>query len=108
MAGETAKLSDVMSYMAKYPDVQLQVDGFADETGPTAYNSNLSLRRAENVVSILAGIGVDPARIDSLTVGHGETAAFSAGSPAAAPGSLRANRRVVITFVRTASTPIVP
>jgi outer membrane protein OmpA-like peptidoglycan-associated protein len=108
MAGELAKLSDVNTYMGKYPDVRLEVDGYADETGPAGHNLDLSLRRADNTVTILTGIGVDPSRIDSLTIGHGETTAFSAGSPHAAPGSLRANRRVVITFVRTASTPIVP
>jgi outer membrane protein OmpA-like peptidoglycan-associated protein len=106
--GELTKLSDVTSYMTRYPDVLLQVEGYADETGPASHNRDLSLRRADNVVTILTGIGVDPARIDSVTVGHGETTAFSAGSPAAAAGSLRANRRAVITFVRRASTPIVP
>jgi outer membrane protein OmpA-like peptidoglycan-associated protein len=108
MAGELAKLSDVNSYMGRYPDVRLQVEGYADETGPAGHNLDLSLRRANNVVTILTGIGVDPARIDSLTIGHGETTALAPGSPPAAAGSLRANRRVVITFVRTASTPIVP
>jgi outer membrane protein OmpA-like peptidoglycan-associated protein len=108
MAGELTKLSDVTNYMRRYPDVLLQVEGYADETGPASHNVDLSLRRAENVATILTGIGVDPARIDSLTVGHGETTEFSTGSPAAAAGSLRANRRAVITFVRRASTPIVP
>jgi hypothetical protein len=114
MAGELTKLGDVNSYMTRYPDVTLQMEGFADETGPADpvvradYNSRLSLRRAENVVTILTGSGVDASRIDSLTVGHGATTAFAPGSPAAAPGSLRANRRVIITFVRNASTPIAP
>lgn len=108
MTGEVTKLGDATGYMTKYPDVKLQVDGFADETGPADYNSRLSLRRANNVVAILTGLGVDPGRIDSLTVGHGETKAFAPGSRAAAPGSLRANRRVVITFVRNATTPIAP
>ena len=109
VAGETTKLSDVTSYMGRYPDVRLQVEGYADETGPARHNLDLSFRRANNVAAILTGIGVDPGRIDPLTgAAHGETTAFSAGSPAEAPGSLRANRRVVITFVRTASTSIVP
>ncbi len=106
-AGELSKLGDVTSYMGRYSDVTLQVEGYADETGPPAHNRDLSLRRADNVVTILTGMGVDPERIDSLTVGHGATTAFSAGSPAAAAGSLQANRRAVITFVRYATTPVV-
>jgi len=52
MAGELSKLSDVTSYMSRYPDVRVQVDGYADETGPVNaavranYNLDLSLRGA--------------------------------------------------------------
>ncbi len=108
MAGELTKLSDVTSYMSRYPDVSLEVDGYADETGAADYNRGLSQRRAENTVTILTGMGVDASRISDITVGHGATTTFSAGSPAAAAGSLRANRRSVISFVRTAETPIAP
>ena len=108
MAGELTKLSDVTSYMSRYPDVSLEVDGYADETGAADYNRGLSLRRAENTVTILTGMGVAASRISGITVGHGATTTFSAGSPAAAAGSLRANRRSVITFVRNAETPIAP
>ena len=108
MPGETTKLSDVLSYMHRYPDAQLQVEGYADETGPAGHNLDLSSRRADNVVTILESMGVDPAHIDPITLAHGATTAFAPGSPAAAAGSLRANRRAVITFVRTATAPINP
>jgi outer membrane protein OmpA-like peptidoglycan-associated protein len=113
MAGEVTKLADVTSYMSRYPDVQIYTDGYADETGSANparradYNLNLSLRRADHVQTILAGIGVSESRI-GLAVGHGETTTFAPGSPAAAAGSLRANRRVVITFVRNATSLINP
>jgi outer membrane protein OmpA-like peptidoglycan-associated protein len=107
MAGELTKLSDVTSYMSRYPDVSLEVDGYADETGAADYNRRLSRQRAENTVTILTSMGVDASRI-SRTAGQGATTTFSAGSPAAAAGSLRANRRSVISFVRTAETPIAP
>lgn len=106
MAGELGKLGDMLSYLSRYPDVMLRIEGYADERGSSAHNDDLSHRRAENVESIVVGMGVDPSRID-YTVGWGETTGFSAGSPAAAAGSLRANRRVVISFVRTASSTIV-
>lgn len=113
MAGELTKLGDVTSYLARYPDVRVQVDGYADETGPAnaaaraSYNLDLSLRRAENAVTILGGLGVDDSRID-LALGRGQTTTFAPGSPVGAAGSLRANRRVVISFVRTASSLINP
>jgi len=113
MAGETTKLADVNSYMSRYPDVRTQVDGYADETGPANatvkanYNLDLSFRRADKAVTLLTGIGIDDSRID-IPVGRGQTTTFAPGSPVAAPGSLRANRRVVISFVRTASSLISP
>jgi outer membrane protein OmpA-like peptidoglycan-associated protein len=107
MAAEETKLGDVLSYMHRYPDTQLKVEGYADEVGAAGHNRELSLRRAQNVADILAGMGVDPARI-MTPIPRGATPAFSAGSPAAAAGSLRANRRVVITFIRTATAPIKP
>jgi outer membrane protein OmpA-like peptidoglycan-associated protein len=113
MAGELSKLGDVTSYMSRYPDVRVQVDGYADETGPANaaaranYNQDLSLRRAENAVTIVGGLGVDHSRID-LALGRGQTTTFAPGSPVAAAGSLRANRRVVISFVRSASSLINP
>jgi outer membrane protein OmpA-like peptidoglycan-associated protein len=107
MPGEETKLSDVLSYMHRYPDVQLKLEGFADEAGAAGHNLDLSLRRAQNVAGILSGMGVDPARIQSEDK-RGATVVFSPGSAAAAAGSLRANRRVVISFLRTATTPIQP
>jgi len=112
-AGELTKLADVTSYMSRYPDVRVQVDGYADETGPanaTAranYNLDLSLRRVDKAVTLLAGLGVDASRID-ITLGLGQTTTFAPGSPPGAPGSLAANRRVVISFVRTATSLINP
>jgi outer membrane protein OmpA-like peptidoglycan-associated protein len=107
IAGEDSKILGVLGYLSRYPDVRLQIDGYADERGTTAHNLDLSLRRALNVQSLCLTFGIDPSRIDT-PLGLGETATFSAGSPTRAMGSLRANRRVVISFERTASTPITP
>jgi len=113
MTGELGKLADVKSYMSRYPDVRIQVDGYADETGPknatvkANYNLDLSFRRADNAVMLLTGMGIDDSRIE-IPIGRGQTTTFAPGSPVAAPGSLRANRRVVISFVRTASSLINP
>jgi outer membrane protein OmpA-like peptidoglycan-associated protein len=104
-SGESAKLADVPSYLSRYPDVRVEITGYADERGSTTHNSALSLNRAMSVQSLLVGMGVDPGKID-VPIGMSETTGFAPGSPVAAPGSLTANRRVAVRFVRTASTPI--
>jgi outer membrane protein OmpA-like peptidoglycan-associated protein len=106
LAGEEAKIRDVLDYLSRYPDVRLQIDGYADERGNLAHNIDLSDRRAAHVESLCVALGIDPARIDA-PIGWGETTDFSRGSPKAHAGTWRANRRVVISFERTASTPIV-
>lgn len=103
MAGEDAKITGVLDYLSRYPDVRVQLEGFADEHGDVARNLALSRRRAENVRTLAITLGVGAGSIDPILAG-GETAAFAAGPDA---GALRANRRVVMTFVRTATAPIV-
>jgi outer membrane protein OmpA-like peptidoglycan-associated protein len=107
IAGEDTKILGVLGYLSRYPDVRVQIDGYADERGTVAHNADLSLRRGLKVQSLCIAFGIDPGRIDT-PIGWGETTTFSPGSPNRAVGSLRANRRVVISFERTASTPITP
>jgi outer membrane protein OmpA-like peptidoglycan-associated protein len=100
-AGEDFKLDEAMDWLRAYPDAHVEIEGFADERGPAAYNARLSRRRAEAVATELMGRGLDFARIDSISAG-GETTTFAPGRQA---GQLRANRRARIRFIRNASTP---
>lgn len=103
IAGEEAKIAGVLDYLKRYPDVQIQLDGYADERGRADLNADLSLRRAFNVQNLAVTLGVDPSRFDT-PIGMGASTSFAKGSDA---GTWRANRRVVMSFVRTATTPIV-
>jgi outer membrane protein OmpA-like peptidoglycan-associated protein len=103
MAGEAGKLAGVPDYLGRYPDVRIELTGYADERGSDARNSALSLDRALRVRQLLIDMGVEPSRVE-LPIGMSETATFSPGSPAAAAGSLAANRRVIVRFVRTATS----
>lgn len=103
MAGEDAKISGVLDYLSRYPDVRVRIDGFADERGDVAHNSDLSRRRAGNVRALAISLGISASSIDRINVG-GETTTFAAGAD---QGTWRANRRVVMSFIRTATTPIV-
>jgi outer membrane protein OmpA-like peptidoglycan-associated protein len=50
--------------------VRLQVTGYTDLSGSAGYNQRLSVRRANNVASALANLGV--ARSDMMVTGRGE------------------------------------
>jgi OmpA-OmpF porin, OOP family len=65
------KLSVVEIFMKKYPDTTAVIEGHTDEVGTDADNLRLSQRRAESVVSYLAGRGIARSRLRA--VGYGET-----------------------------------
>ena len=61
---------------ASVPQAQLCVAGYADPRGSEAYNNELSLRRAANVVAVLTSAGVPRERI--IVEAHGKSAAGNA------------------------------
>ena len=64
-------LDDSASILSRHPDLQIEIAGYADTSGPERYNMGLSQRRAEAARAYLEQAGVNPA---NLTVrGYGET-----------------------------------
>lgn len=57
-------------YFAARPNLPITIEGHADERGTTAYNRALGARRAQAIANALSAIGVDSARI--RTVSYGE------------------------------------
>ena len=63
-------------------DIAITIEGHCDERGTNGYNLALGDRRAENVKTFLVDLGIDPARLTTLSYGeerpldrgHGETA----------------------------------
>ena len=109
-AGEETKLADVPDYMSRYPDVMIEIDGFADIRGSESSNFDLSQQRADFTANLLELQGVDAGRINAEAVfGWGETQDFSQHGTAPGAkqpiteGRLQANRRAVIRFVHTVS-----
>jgi outer membrane protein OmpA-like peptidoglycan-associated protein len=105
-AGETPKLDALMPYLNKFPDVRIKAEGFADLRGSTAHNLALARRRATSCINALVSLGVDRGRFDA-PVGTGATSSFTADavSPQDREANRRGNRRVMLTFEHTASTP---
>ena len=109
-AGEETKLADVPNYMSRYPDVMIEIDGFADIRGSESSNFDLAQQRADFTANLLELHGVDAGRINADAVfGWGETQDFSQHGTAPGAkqpiteGRLQANRRAVIRFVHTVS-----
>jgi outer membrane protein OmpA-like peptidoglycan-associated protein len=66
-----AAIDAVAAWLRAHPEVRLlRIEGHADATGDSAYNHELSLRRATSVRDRLLELGIDPARLE--VVGTGE------------------------------------
>lgn len=81
----------LIKYLKDNPSSSADVIGYADEIGDTAYNKDLSQRRAQNVKQILVDSGIDASRMN--IVGNGEDTSVNKDSKQA--------RQVVrrVTFV---------
>lgn len=118
-ASEAAKIDTFLLYLTRNPDVELSLEGFADQVGGASdYNLDLSLRRAQAVEAALLGKGVAAARINGIIIGHGASTAATTdagtgdegGNPAVGADQRReanrwANRRVVLSFSHVPATP---
>jgi peptidoglycan-associated lipoprotein len=78
-----------------YPNATITVEGFADPAGSTAYNRQLSERRASSVKSYLVGKGMGDMQL--RTVGYGESRQVNQGAWGEDAGA-EANRRVVFVI----------
>ena len=68
------------AWLQQYPDVSILVAGNCDERGTREYNLALGERRASVVKDYLESLGVDPARIE--TVSYGKERPIAGGNDA--------------------------
>ena len=69
-AGPFPSLAELASYLGTHPGRTIMIVGHTDANGPLAVNVALSRKRAQSVVDrLIAGLGVDPARISAEGVG---------------------------------------
>ena len=62
-------LDSQASWLVRYPQVKVRIEGNADERGTREYNFALGARRAEAVSSYLISHGVVPTRITTISYG---------------------------------------
>ena len=86
-----SKLQELAVTLATMQDVQIQLDGFADERGDATYNQQLSVRRAEHVRGVLLASGIPESRIQVNA--HGESPAMDANAD-----SYALDRKVSLTL----------
>ncbi|KAA2285271.1 OmpA family protein [Arenimonas fontis] len=81
-----------------HPGVVVTVEGFADPSGPAAYNKRLGQRRAEAVRDYLVGQGLSAGQVRAVSYGEDRNRQIRVGATGEAG---LANRRValVIDFV---------
>ena len=65
--GEVANISQILK---AFPDVNIKIGGYTDNTGDANANLKLSADRAAAVKSALVGMGIDAARIESEGYGQ--------------------------------------
>jgi peptidoglycan-associated lipoprotein len=94
-AQDQATLASQAQWLQRYPAVRVTVEGHADERGTRDYNIALGARRANAAKNALAALGVDPARIS--TVSYGKERPEALGSTEA---DWARNRRAVTVTVQ--------
>jgi len=96
-ASSMADIQSLASFMQKYTDLNVVLEGHTDSAGDAAYNQQLSTRRAESVKSALVNkYGISPNRI--TTRGFGETQPVADNSTREGRAL---NRRVIAALTKT-------
>ncbi|PKB19083.1 peptidoglycan-associated lipoprotein [Novosphingobium kunmingense] len=93
-SADQAALAAQAQWLAKYPAKRATVEGHADERGTREYNLALGERRANAAKNYLVSLGVDAARI--ATVSYGKERPVALGSD---EGSWARNRRAVTVTI---------
>ncbi len=90
-SGAVMDLDRLATFMGRYPDRSITIEGHTDSVGSEDYNLGLSQRRAESVRSYLMRQGVDATRV--TTHGMGESVPVAPNDTAS---GRQQNRRVEI------------
>ncbi|MCX7338622.1 MAG: OmpA family protein [Alphaproteobacteria bacterium] len=82
------------AWLKTYPATSAKVEGRTDERGTRDYNLALGARRAEAAKSTLAGLGVDAARLTTVSFGKDQPVA-----PSAKTEEEHAQNRTAVTVI---------
>ncbi len=85
-------LNRQVEWLNRYPNVNITIEGHADERGTREYNIALGERRAQAVKTYLSSMGVSSARLNTISYGKERPAVVGADA-----SSWAQNRRSVTT-----------
>lgn len=66
------RLDQAVGTLKLNPDLQIEIAGHTDSTGPAEYNQNLSQRRAQSVIDYLVRNGINRSRLTARGYGESE------------------------------------
>ncbi len=90
---DTKRVTQLATFLKKYPSLSVKLDGFADPRGAQEKNQKLSEQRIESVKTILVSQGINEERI--FTQAHGEKSSLA---PKGDMDAYALERRVTIRF----------
>ncbi|MFM6949768.1 MAG: peptidoglycan-associated lipoprotein Pal [Novosphingobium sp.] len=93
-AADQAALQAQAAWLAKYPSKRATIEGHADERGTREYNLALGERRANAAKNYLVSLGIDAARLATVTYGKDRPIALGSDEE-----SWAKNRRAVTLTV---------
>jgi len=92
-AHQAEQCRSMAASLRKFPNLKINLHGFADERGSESYNMNLSSRRVEAVKNLLLQQGVPSASINIKALGEKDSLGLGRDTD-----SFSFDRRVVISF----------
>lgn len=75
-------LNTLSEFLKGSPSTVVQIEGHCDERGSIEYNLALGERRAQSVKNYLVQLGIDPARLPTISYGEEKPAASGSGESA--------------------------
>jgi outer membrane protein OmpA-like peptidoglycan-associated protein len=69
------QLGNIAEILKAYPQVKIRIGGYTDNSGDPAANLQLSQQRADNVMTQLTQLGVDPSRMSAKGYGQEDAVA---------------------------------
>lgn len=73
--GATSNLNKLVTFLNKYPDRTVQIEGYTDSVGSEDSNQGLSQRRAESVKAYLVQQGIAGSRLTAVGMGESQPVA---------------------------------
>ena len=93
-SSDAAALQTQAQYLSQYGAISITIEGHTDERGTREYNLALGERRANSAKNYLIGLGVDAARIRTVSYGKERPVALASNAAAWAQ-----NRRAVSVVI---------